>query len=353
MAYLGKTQLKASDIKLKAATTISGSSTNTVVLTWTAPHEQSLIFKVNGVTQNSTDFSIAGSPTTITLASGNFADGSVVEVVGINDIGTAIIPADGSVTRPKLATTGTPDGTKFLQDDMAWTTVDSLPSQTSQSGKFLTTDGSAASWAAVAAGGFNSVHHTVASSETYTVPTDVTKLLVFITGGGGSGGAGGSNYGTGGGAGTTVIAHVTVVPTDTITIAIGAGGGAQGSANNDGTAGGNSTFTHASGSGTFDTITAPGGSQGKYNAVNTGPTAGTVGSSNDGISILGGWGGQEIAGNGGVSFWGGGGQSTAPSKQQAQDATAYGAGGGGGSSTTSYHASGAGADGICFILEFK
>ena len=148
MAYLGKTQLKASDIKLKAATTISGSSTNTVVLTWDAPNEQSLVFKVNGVTQNSTDFTIAGSPTTITLASGNFADGSVVEVVGINDIGTAIVPADGSVTRPKLATSGTPDGTKFLQDDMAWTTVDSLPSQTSQSGKFLTTDGSSASWAA-------------------------------------------------------------------------------------------------------------------------------------------------------------------------------------------------------------
>ena len=123
MSYLGKTQLKASDIQLKAATTISGSSTNTVVLTWSAPNEQSLIFRVNGVTQNTTDFTIAGSPTTITLASGNFADASVVEVVGINDIGTTIVPADGSVTRPKLATTGTPDGEKFLRDDMAWSAV--------------------------------------------------------------------------------------------------------------------------------------------------------------------------------------------------------------------------------------
>ena len=172
MSYLGRTELKSSDIRLKAAYAISGTSTNTVVLTWTAPSEESLIFTVNGVVQQTDAFSIAGTPTTITLASGNFADGATVEVVGINDIGTAIIPADGSITSLKLAddavtlakmaddsvgvaelaTTGTPTGAKFLQDDMAWTTVDSLPSQTSQSGKFLTTDGSAASWGTVAGG---------------------------------------------------------------------------------------------------------------------------------------------------------------------------------------------------------
>ena len=123
MAYLGRVELKSSDIQLKASTTISGSSTNTVVLTWTAPTEQSIILKVNGVVQHTDAYSIAGSPTTITLASGNFADGAAVEVVGINDIGTTIVPADGSVTRPKLATTGTPDGAKFLRDDMEWSAV--------------------------------------------------------------------------------------------------------------------------------------------------------------------------------------------------------------------------------------
>ena len=36
---------------------------------------------------------------------------------------------------------------KYLKGDGTWGTVDALPSQTSQSGKFLTTDGSDASWA--------------------------------------------------------------------------------------------------------------------------------------------------------------------------------------------------------------
>ena len=103
MAYLGRVELKSSDIQLKASTTISGSSTNTVVLTWTAPTEQSIILKVNGVVQHTDAYSIAGSPTTITLASGNFADAAVVEVVGINDIGKAIVPADSSVTALKIA----------------------------------------------------------------------------------------------------------------------------------------------------------------------------------------------------------------------------------------------------------
>ena len=41
------------------------------------------------------------------------------------------------------------DNTKFLKGDGTWGTVDALPSQTSQSGKFLTTNGTTASWATV------------------------------------------------------------------------------------------------------------------------------------------------------------------------------------------------------------
>ena len=39
------------------------------------------------------------------------------------------------------------DNTKYLKGDGTWGTVDALPSQTSQSGKFLTTNGTTASWA--------------------------------------------------------------------------------------------------------------------------------------------------------------------------------------------------------------
>ena len=41
------------------------------------------------------------------------------------------------------------DNTKFLRGDATWATIDALPSQTSQSGKFLTTNGTTASWATV------------------------------------------------------------------------------------------------------------------------------------------------------------------------------------------------------------
>ena len=62
---------------------------------------------------------------------------------------SAFTGADGSTAGtsglvPQPAAT---DNTKFLKGDGTWATVEALPSQTSQSGKFLTTDGSAASWA--------------------------------------------------------------------------------------------------------------------------------------------------------------------------------------------------------------
>jgi len=205
--------------------------------------------------------------------------------------------------------------------------------------------------------GFSDVNATTATgSTTYTVPTDITKLLVFITGGGGGGG-GATNAaqpGSGGGSATTVIARVTVVAADTITIAIGAAG-AGGGDGADGVDGGDSTFTHASGSGSgsMSTITAPGGRKGTYmTTMPVVPVAGTVGANNEGISILGGFGGGHQK-NGGVSFWGPGGRGAEYLMLVATVGYAYGGGGGGGSPETSWLTGAAGADGICFIMEFK
>ena len=235
-----------------------------------------------------------------------------------------------------------------------------MPAADGSAGEFLKTDGSTnLSFGAIATTGFSDVHQATSGSSTYTVPADITKLLVIITGGGGGGASGNSGLGQqgwGGGAATTVIARVTVVAADTITIAIGAGGAAASGGGNDGTIGGDSTFTHASGSGSgsMSTITSPGGKPGRYLAEVVAPAAGTVGANNEGISILGGYGNpsdKEVSG--GASFWGGGGQGARQSVMQARVGPAYGSGGGGGSGTSSYDGAAAGADGICFIIEFK
>ena len=223
------------------------------------------------------------------------------------------------------------------------------------SGNVLTTDGSGAlTWGAIAAG-FTDAHVDVSSgSVVYTVPTGVTKLLIFITGGGGSGSAGiaATAHGGGGGSAGTVMARVTVVADDTITIAVGAGGletANTGSAA--GNIGGDSTFTHSTGTGSFDAITAPGGRAGViYNTMAAVPIAPTVGSSNAGIAITG---GAPAVYNGGASFWGQGGIHGIQSLARGTAGEAFGSGGGGGAYTAGLYLGSAGAKGVCFIMEFK
>ena len=225
-------------------------------------------------------------------------------------------------------------------------------------GEVLTfaTSATAPSWVAAAAAGFAGVHADASSgSETYTVPTDITKLLVIITGGGGGGGNGGTGNGYGGGGGGTVMARVTVVADDTITLAVGAGG-ANGTS---GSAGGDSTFTHAtgSGSGSMSTITAPGGIGGPHSTLIGAPVAPTVGANNEGIAIRGGWPGTTVtSGNfGGGSFWGAVTMGAGAGGFPGQTAYVFGAGGGGGSYSTGggSNVASSGADGVCFIMEFK
>ena len=133
MAYLGRVELKASDIRTSGVQTISGSSTNTVTLGGAVPSVQSAILTINGVTQATNTYTISGS--TLTLVSGNFADGDVVEAVTINDVGTTIVPADGSVTLPKISA-GTGSAGQYLKTDgvgtLSWSTVASTPDLTTE-----------------------------------------------------------------------------------------------------------------------------------------------------------------------------------------------------------------------------
>jgi len=66
---------------------------------------------------------------------------------------------------------------KYLKGDGTWETVDALPSQTSQSGKFLTTNGTTASWAT--AGGNNVPRFSVYVSVTWDLADNTWTLTPY------------------------------------------------------------------------------------------------------------------------------------------------------------------------------
>ena len=207
--------------------------------------------------------------------------------------------------------------------------------------------------------GFDTMHFVEADGSTaYNVPAGSKKLLVFLTGAGGSGGGGGAaGEGSGGGAGGTTVALITVSGGEATTIIIGAKG--TGETDLDGNAGGDSTFTYVSGGTSFSTVTAKGGTAGRYHAVPTASPAGTVGATNSGIAFYGGMGTPCVHGSslGGASMWGSGGAGGHPSAGGTGHlpfpALVAGAGGGGGISTPAFRMSADGADGSILIYVFK
>jgi len=207
--------------------------------------------------------------------------------------------------------------------------------------------------------GFTAMHFVETDGSTsWTVPAGAKKLLVYLTGGGGAGGGGGpAGEGSGGGAGGTTVALITVSGNEVTTIEIGAHG--TGGTSADGTAGGDSTFTYVSGGTSFSTVTAKGGTAGRYHAVQTASPAGTVGATNTGIAFYGGMGSPCGHGTslGGASMWGSGGAGGHPSAGGTGHlpfpGLAAGSGGGGGISSAAYRMSAIGADGCIVIHVFK
>ena len=99
MSYIGQAALKNSELKVF---NVTSSTSATHVLSWTAATEQSLFVTINGVKQQDDAYSIAGSPTTITLTDALVATDKM-EVVGILDIGVITTVGDNSVSSNKLA----------------------------------------------------------------------------------------------------------------------------------------------------------------------------------------------------------------------------------------------------------
>ena len=159
--------------------------------------------------------------------------------------------------------------------------------------------------------------YTSAGSHTWTKPSGITKVKVFVTGGGGGGsGVGGNQYddtGQGGAAGGTAIKIIDVSSISSVSVTVGAAGQASGTQAANGGDGGTSSFgSHCSATG------GEGGRSGTSNIAQANPGAG----SNGDINLNGGTSASSgavlnLLNNtqnhvslfgwvGGSSFWGGG-----------------------------------------------
>ena len=222
---------------------------------------------------------------------------------------TALTIAADAVDIAMLSATGTASATTFLRGDNAW---------------------------ASAAAGLNSVQ-TFTTGGNWTRPSGVTKVIMEVQGAGGSGSkhsseADYSNTGSGGGYAKKFL-DVSSISTSTITV--GSGGPAA-SSNGNGNAGGLSSWADGT-----NTITGSGGLGGTSDSA-TGGTA-----SGGDVNVAGGP--STYKENGGFSFF-----SPGPIKRYTSGGTAtatpsYGGGGMGAYNATS----GAGANGIVIVWEYK
>ena len=194
---------------------------------------------------------------------------------------------------------------------------------------------------AVPSTGFTSVQVFTAAS-TWTRPTDITKVIIEVQGGG----AGGARDATGaeqigGSAGGYARKFLDVSSISTSTITIGAAGAGSTSNNTAGADGGDSSW--ADGTNTISGLKGVGG-----NTANT-RTIGGLGSGGD-INIQGGSGGPRIDTTAGSSQFGNGGINFSVVPDQ-NNATGYGAGGG--AMEYSGGNGGSGTAGIVVVWEYK
>jgi hypothetical protein len=187
------------------------------------------------------------------------------------------------------------------------------------------------------------------SSGTWTKPSGITKVIVEVQGGGGSGSTDtvGSDI-TGGGGGGYAKKLIDVSSISSATITVGTGGAAVSGAGTSGNDGGNSVWSDGT-----NTITANGGSLGSAAAPSKGGQGGTATGGNVNIQGQGGGWWHSCNGKGGDSVLGSGGVPSSDTSNR----SGYGYGSGG---STGYdqqnnaaETSGAGANGIVIVTEYK
>ena len=193
--------------------------------------------------------------------------------------------------------------------------------------------------------------YTTAGTHTWTKPSGLKRVKVFVTGGGG-GGSVHSSGGWGGGGGSTsikVIEASALGATETVTV--GAGGAGASGSSSDGSNGEATTFgSHCKGDyGRKGEETSSGGSNhlssGGDLILRGGSGSAGIGATGDSTTTYG--------GKGGDSFWGGGGPG-ASHNQAGHGADAYGGGGGGsnGSGGGAALYGGNGKCGVCGVEQY-
>lgn len=248
----------------------------------------------------------------VTMTAGTTATNIAAGVI------TATELADDAVTIPKLAATGTADGTTFLRGDNSW----AVPTGGSGSGA-------------------NYQSFTTVGANTWTKPSSGNIAFVECWGGGGGGGRSSAqvSYGGGGGGYSSLWIPTATLPA-TLAVTVGAGGAAAAS-NTNGGVGGNSSFgsylsAYGGGGGGDGTSSLEGGGGGGQ------LSAGATGSATPGLPNLGDQGRGAETGDPQAGFYHGGGGAgsggTTSSKPGA--GSVYGGGGGAGRYSTGAGAAG-------------
>lgn len=230
------------------------------------------------------------------------------------------------------------------------------------SGQYLISDGDGSfSWNTLSAdAGLTSIQ-VFTSNGTWTKPSGIKRIKVYVTGGGGGGGGTRNDqdiwayHGGSGGAGGTAIEVLDVSSVSSVSVTIGNGGSAGAAASGAGQTGGNGG---TSSFGSYCSATGgSGGIGGGFNPGNSTGGDGGVGSGGD-INLYGNgaWGSGDFNGtlpapSGVASFWGGAGRAGA-NGSNSQDPSYHGAGGAG-ACGGSQGPGKAGGAGIVVVEEYK
>ena len=264
-------------------------------------------------------------------------DGNAVDFhLGIDDSADSLMIGTGTSLGSNIAI-GV-DSSRVIKFNNAYT----FPTSDGSANQALVTNGSGAlAFGTVSSsvdGTFQDIE-VFTSSGTYTKPSGLKRVVVYVVGGGGAGRSAGGGGGAGGGTAIEVIEAGSVGSTETVTI----GAGGTDNTSNPAGSGGPSPFgSHCS---------ATGGGGGALNAGGGHyPGDGGAGSGGD-LNITGQGANITHEAQGGSSAFGGGGRGSRNDGTYAHG-SAGGAFGGGGGGATSGGNGGDGAAGVVFVFEY-